>query len=244
MNYYQAIKKTTEFKYNLKEELYKVKSLKQTARIFKEYQKFSAYKKRGIRPLFKDPIALFSSEWLASTFDMDVVILIRHPAAFAGSLKVKNWGFPFSHFLQQPLLMKKKLAPFKSEIEYYAQKDQDTIDQAILLWRIIHQTILEYQQKHRDWSFIRHEDISLNPLSGFQNLFDCLSLDLSEPIKKTIIEHSNYEAQNKEQSFFLKRDSKSNTTTWQDRLTTSEIERIYDGVKDVSKAFYSDREWE
>ena len=50
-----------------------------------------------MRPLVKDPIAIFSAEWLASKFSMDVVVLIRHPAAVAGSLKRRNWTFPFSH---------------------------------------------------------------------------------------------------------------------------------------------------
>jgi len=61
------------------------------------------YKARltGKRPLVKDPLAILSTEWLANRFNMDVVILIRHPAAFVGSLKVANWPFHFSHLLNQ-----------------------------------------------------------------------------------------------------------------------------------------------
>lgn len=52
----------------------------------------------GRRLLIKDPLAYFSSKWFAKSYDMDVLILIRHPAAFAASLKQQGWYFPFSHF--------------------------------------------------------------------------------------------------------------------------------------------------
>ena len=37
--------------------------------------------------LLKDPIACMSSEYLHREFEMDVVIIIRHPAAFVSSLQ-------------------------------------------------------------------------------------------------------------------------------------------------------------
>jgi hypothetical protein len=49
------------------------------------------YRLGAYRPLMKDPIAFFSAEWLARTFGMDVVVLVRHPAALAGSLKRLDW---------------------------------------------------------------------------------------------------------------------------------------------------------
>ncbi len=41
----------------------------------------------GARPLLKDPIAVLSAPWLERTFGMQVVFSVRHPAAFAASLK-------------------------------------------------------------------------------------------------------------------------------------------------------------
>jgi hypothetical protein len=52
------------------------------------------------RPLLKDPIAALSADWLAKRFDMDVVILIRHPAAFVTSLMRMHWRFDFNTFLR------------------------------------------------------------------------------------------------------------------------------------------------
>jgi hypothetical protein len=52
------------------------------------------------------------------------------------------------------------LYPFESDIRAFAESEHDIIEQATLLWRILHHMILPYQEKHQDWVFIRHEDIS------------------------------------------------------------------------------------
>ena len=43
--------------------------------------------------IYKDPIASFASEYLHTNYNFDVIVLIRHPAAFCGSLKRLGWGF-------------------------------------------------------------------------------------------------------------------------------------------------------
>jgi hypothetical protein len=74
----------------------------------------------GSAALIKDPFAFFSSEWLAERFDMAVVVVIRHPAAFVSSIINLNWSHPFSHFLEQTLLLNERLVPFEDEIREYA----------------------------------------------------------------------------------------------------------------------------
>jgi hypothetical protein len=221
----------------------KPKSLKDVLRLVGDYCNF-LFHRVSVRPLVKDPIAVFSAEWLAATFDMDVILLIRHPAAFAGSLKRLNWPHPFSHFLDQPLLMRDHLYPFEAEIREYAEKEQDIVDQAALLWKLIYHMVLKYQKNHRDWVFIRHEDLSRDPLSGFQTLFNKLNLALSEHIREVIREHSDPANPNQASRYnSIQLDSKSNLSNWRNRLTESEVERIRTQVEDVSSAFYSDEDW-
>ncbi len=62
-----------------------------------DYVNYYKYRMYNIRPLIKDPIGLFSYKWLVSKFDMDVLVLIKHPAAFVSSLK-KNGHSP-SHLI-------------------------------------------------------------------------------------------------------------------------------------------------
>lgn len=243
--YYEQIKKTINFSYNLIGEVKEIRCLKDVLRLLGDYGTFLFYRISNVRPLIKDPIAVFSAEWLASKFDMNVIVMIRHPAAFAYSLKRKNWTFRFSNFLKQPLLMKDHLYPFEDKIKEYADKEHDIIDQAALLWNIIHHTIIKYKKKHNDWIFLRHEDIAENPISAFQTIFRKLDIEYSKHIRDVIEEFSN--SKNPIEQFknnkSLKRDSKSSISNWKTNLAKFEIDRIRAEVEDISIMFYSDDNW-
>lgn len=72
---------------------------------------------------------------------MNVLVQVRHPAAFCSSLKVKDWEFDFNNFLRQPLLIENYLYPFRDEIQEFAERKRNIIEQGILLWNCIHHTI-------------------------------------------------------------------------------------------------------
>jgi hypothetical protein len=243
--FYEHIKNTIGFSYDLVAGVKTIRCRADLWRILRQYTSFLKCRISNVRPLIKDPIAVFSAEWLASTFDMDVIVLIRHPAAFTSSLKRLNWTIPFSHFLEQPLLMKDHLSSFEAEVREYADKEHDVIEQATLFWRLIYHMVINYQKNHNDWIFIRHEDLSRDPLRGFQTLFNKLNLEFTEHVGETIKEYTDSanpsEAPEEGQS--LKLDSKLNIWNWKSRLAVSEIERIRTQVEDISSVFYSDEDW-
>lgn len=248
--YYQHIKNTLCFRYNVTGHLKAIRSLKDVGCFLKNYPEFLAYRLRGVRAFVKGADSVFMAEWLARTFDMDVVILIRHPAAFASSWKRLNWTHEFSHFLRQPLLMRDYLYPFEEQIKEYARKehDHDIVNQAILLWNIIYSAVRKYQESHKDWVFLRHEDISRDPLGQFRDLFQRLDLDFSARVRRVIQESSSpsnpVEAPpGRSTQKHIKRDSKANIWNWKKRLTETEIERIREQVEDIAKAFYSETDW-
>jgi len=193
------------------------------------------------RPLMKDPLALFSTEWLAERFNMDVVLLIRHPAAFVGSLKVADWPFPFSHLLKQPLLLEHYLTDFKDEIKEYADHEHDIIDQAILLWNLIYSTAAKFQLKHgEDWIFVKHEDLSRAPLDEFRRIYHKLDLSFTEAARNRIAKYSFADEQDEER---MKRDSKSNIWKWTYRLTDEEIRRVREKTENIASKFYGEEDW-
>jgi hypothetical protein len=244
--YHEHIRNTLEFRYNLIGGLRGMRSLKDVERVLQEYRTFRMYRSCDVRPLVKDPFALFSAEWFAETFGMDVVILIRHPAAFVSSLKRLKWGFPFWHLLKQPLLMRDHLHSFETQLKECESERCDVIDQAILLWNILYYVVVEYRKKHKDWVFLRHEDISRDPQRCFQDLFVRLGLDFSSQVESAIQEHSDPSNPSEVPiawAYALKRDSRSAIWSWKDRLTKSEIERIREGSWDIAQEFYSDDDW-
>jgi hypothetical protein len=245
-DFYQDIKNTIEFRTDLLSNLKHARSSKERMHEIGRFFQLLKYRASNVRPLLKDPIAVFSADWLSSKFNADNIIMIRHPLAFAGSIKVNNWKHPFSHFLAQPLLMNDHLYPFAEEIKYFAKEDRDIIDQAVLLWKLIHYMILKYKKSKPAWIYIRHEDLSGDPVKGFKSIFSKLNIEYSKHVSEVITSHSmpvNSEALRYSDFKELQRDSASNIRNWEDRLTPAEVKRIKSQVYEISKEFYSDDEW-
>jgi hypothetical protein len=235
-----------EFRYNYLAEARSVRSRRDVRVLVRDGGRFLGNRMRHVRPLVKDPMALFSAEWIAETFDAQVVVIVRHPAAFAGSIKLDGWAHPFSHFLDQPALMEDHLRSFQGEIREFASQEHDILDQAALLWRLIHRTIADYRAHHPDWLVVRHEDLSRDPIEGFEAIFDALDLSYTEEVQEAILRstsRSNPGDRDVNGRQFLARDSRANVDNWRHRLTAAEVERIRARVADVSPLFYSDDEW-
>ena len=199
---------------------------------------------RHLRPLLKDPIALFSAEWLADNFNSQNIVLIRHPAAFVSSLLRLNWRFDFRNFENQSGLIEKYLAPFDKRIQ---EMSGDFLEEACLLWSCLHFVIHQYQKKHSNWVFLRHEDISRNPELEFKKIFQKININFTETIQQEIVKFSGpknpKEVEKSGQIHQLKRDSRSNIKNWKERLTSEQTERVWELTKDVSKYFYNEQDW-
>lgn len=195
-------------------------------------------RRRRLRPLLKDPIAVFSAEWLARAFNADVVTIVRHPAAFVHSFTRAGWPFDFRNLLGQPLLMEHYLQPFADEIQAAVRVRPDPVDSAALLWRVIYHTVWICHERHPSWCRVRHEDLSLDPSGEFHRLFRRLDLPFTSAVQENIVESTSGHREG-----WLRRDSRENVGIWRRGLRTEEIERIRRQVDDVSSRFYSDAEW-
>ena len=143
-----------------------VRSARNLAANVRELGRALRWRAAHARPMVKDPIAFFSAEWLARTFDMHVVMLVRHPAAFTGSLKRNGWQFDFTNFTAQPRLVATYLPTFEDEYAAAAKRRPDLVDQAVLLWRCINSVVVSLSQQHPDWLVVRYEDLAADPVAG------------------------------------------------------------------------------
>jgi len=233
-----------DYKYPLANKLLNSSDIKEIALAFRDQFLFLQHRFYGDRPLVKDPIAVFSVEWLYKNFDMDVLVLIRHPAAFCSSLKVNNWTFDFNHFLQQPLLMDRYLYCFHEEIKEAVKGKLDIIDQGVLLWNCIHHVIRIYRDDYSSWYFARHEDLSFDPITHFKSIYAAFGIEFSDTVKNNILEScGSQNSAEREIKETILRDSKKNIWNWKNRLTDQEIERIRAGTSRVAGYFYSESEW-
>jgi hypothetical protein len=246
--YCNEISDTLAFRYQLNSQIKRIMKNKCGVKtFFKGYVNFLTDRHiRKPRPLIKDPIALFSTEWLAEKFNMDVVILIRHPAAFVSSIKRMKWPHDFSNFLNQPLLMRDHLSNFEKDIKVHIKSEHDIIDDAILLWRMFYYFINKLRKTNKHFIFIKHEDLACNAVNGFNTIFDRLDLEFTEKIKKIIINSTNSSNPTEAPQGVmhqLKRNSKGIVQNWKNRLSASEIKRVKDGVEDISGLFYNEEDW-
>ena len=157
--YLPHLERTLRFEYGYRRQLRTLRSPSEAVRSAQDAIAFARARHSDARPLVKDPIALMSAEWLAERFEMDVVVTIRHPAAFAASVLRLGWTHPFETFLDD-----ERLSAFEPEIRRQATAPGDPLDQAALLWRILYSTVDGYRSRHADWVFVRHEDASRAPL--------------------------------------------------------------------------------
>lgn len=202
---------------------------------------------RKRRLLLKDPLALFSAEWLAGRFEMEVVILVRHPASFISSIKRLNWGFDYEqNWLAQPLLMRDLLSGYESTFADYVG-ERDLVGEGIVVWNAMYDVVSKYQERHPDWAFIRYEDLAEAPKAGFRSMYDRLGLTWSSDVERTIAAHSGSENPAEVEpdgKHVLRRDSWSAARTWHDRLSRDEVGRVREETEAVWRRFYDDAAWE
>jgi hypothetical protein len=244
-DFYTALSDTFHFRYNIGAELSTVRSLRDFARLTRDSTIFLKNKTLGIAPLLKDPMAVLSAEWLANCFEVNILISVRHPAAFVSSCKQLNWSFNFDNFLNQPLLMKKYFAPFESEIIDYAKYDHPLIDKLILVWKLIYWVVADYRSHHPEWIILRYEDICHDPLNQFQTIFKAFDLEFTPNVQSFIQDSTTYQQFKGvfQEIHSVKRDSQKYSDIWKKRLSETEIDYIRNRVEDVSKLFYTDADW-
>jgi hypothetical protein len=239
-----AFKELLEFDYHLWDEIRSLRSRRDVLRMGRDFFIFYNGLMRGQRVLLKDPFAVFSTPWFANTLGCRVVITVRHPAAFASSLKRLNWPFEFQDLLNQPLLMRDHLEPFRDEMQ--SIRPDDVIGQAALLWKLVYRAVHATCESQPDFIVVRHEDISRDPIPRYRDLYSSLGLEFNRRVEKAILNSSSSENPvelSRKKIHGFKLDSRASIDIWKKRLTTEEADRIYKITKDVSSLYYSEAEW-
>jgi hypothetical protein len=232
------------FRYRPGAELRSLRSPKDAARMGRDWARFDRDRRRVSAALMKDPIALFSSEWLAATFGMRVVVMIRHPAAFAVSIRRRNWRHRFADFLDQPLLMRDFLGPHETELRAAAQRRPAILDEAILLWNVLYGAVARLQERHPDWIFVRHEDVAAAPVERFRELYAGLGLEWTPPVERLVRETSSAENPGEVgRADSIRRASASQVRAWTAQLSAEETERVRSGTEPLWRRSYADGDW-
>lgn len=244
-DYRPGLAATLRFRYDLAGQVRQRPGRTTLEALARDSWNFTLARIRHARPLVKDPIAAFSSDWLARTFGAQVVVLVRHPAAFAASVKRLAWTFPFHDLLAQDALMRDHLAAFEGELRARAGGPPDSVDDAALMWRLVYSVLFRFGDEHPEWLFIRQEDLARRPIGGFSQLFDRLCLPRDERIERTIGWYSSgrLEEEAGAAEGDIRRHSEDTTRRWRERLTPEEQGRVKLACAPLASRFYTVDEW-
>ena len=243
--YLSAFQKTLALRYGLFSEIKSLKSRRDFLRMGRDLGIF--LRGRVVRQpvLLKDPFAVFSLPWFAERLDCRVVVTIRHPAGFASSLKKLNWPFDFKDLLDQPLLMRDYLEPFRADMERI--RPDDVIGQSALLWRMVYRVVDSISKSNPSIILLRHEDLSLDPAAGYARAYESLGLAYTAQVQETIRNSSSSENPaelSSRKTHSVKLDSRANLENWKKRLSADEIARVRALTEDVASLFYADVKWD
>lgn len=239
-----AFQNLLEFDYYLWDEIRSLRSRKDFLRMGRDFMIFYNALERGQRALLKDPFAVFSVPWFAQRLNCRVVITMRHPAAFASSLQRLGWSFDFSNLLEQPLLMRDHLEPFREQM--LAITPEDVIGQAALLWKMIYSVVQKFQQMNSEWIVIQHEDLSADPINRYRDLYTKLDLEFTQRVEKVILDSSSSENPTElspKKTHSVKLDSAANVKNWKKRLDSGVIQRIRDITGETADYYYPAENW-
>ncbi|MEZ5218802.1 MAG: sulfotransferase domain-containing protein [Ilumatobacteraceae bacterium] len=221
------------------------RSPREVAASLREIGRAELWRARRPRLIIKDPLAAFSTEWWHDAYGIEPLILIRHPAAFAGSLKKLGWQFDFVHLANQPHLLSGPLASMASEIEAAARTQPDLIGQATLLWRAVNRSLVELADR-RGWAVHRYEDLASEPLGAFHRLYDQYGLRWDGSVEAAIRSYTSSENAGEvsvADRLSIRRDSSTAMTTWTKRLDGAEIDRVRRETAEISTRFYTESDW-
>jgi hypothetical protein len=99
---------------------------------------------------------------------------------------------------------------------------------------------------HPEFKIIRHEDLSVDPLTGYRELYDFLGLAFDNKVRDAILNSSSSENPvelSRKKIYSVKLDSRANLDNWKRRLAMDEITRVHRMTESISHLYYSDNEW-
>lgn len=185
------------------------------------------------RMMIKDPLACLLNGYLAARFDLQLLILFRHPAGFVSSIIRLGWpiGKFLRDFLTRRQLIDDHLGPYENLMRQY--QNADDIRGATVLYGVLNTVQWRQIENNPEIRWRLFEDLCHDPLHSFKELFEefCLpyTLDTRERHIKMCTRGSS--DPNDYRVHAVARNSAAMADSWKRQLEAdqvTEIRRIWD----------------
>jgi hypothetical protein len=244
----RAFSDTTRLRYRPLAELRANRALPDIARLAKNLTAFSAGRLRGRRALLDDPYAVLSAAWFARRLNAVTVVLVRDPVTWAGSWRKLGWTTYFHELLEQPLLVRDLLGERAGELRALVGS-QDELAKNATLWRVAYEAVDAMRGEVDSLHVVRYEDLAADPERAFGELCRTCGLEWGESARRAVRDATQAgNAPTRAMSWTLKgglsrtayqpMDSRAALTTYKERLTAEEIDRVTELTREVRARFY------
>jgi len=156
-------------------------------------------------------------DWLASEFDVDVLVLLRHPAnVLASWMQVTLKDSRNATLETRPEVRTRFLDTWDIRLP-----GPDPVEQ--MCWRICLLTaaLEDSAQRHPDWHVRTHEDLCDDPVAKFKSLCVDLDLEWSDARADYLVSHNT-----PGDGFKLKRVAEDLPNSWEQRLDDASLETL------------------
>ena len=181
----------------------------------------------GSRLTIKDPIAFFSAEWIARTYDAPVIIMARHPAGVISSYLTLGWPPETPYIVDHHLPLSQGV--LDADIAKYRKNPDDHLGGLILQWKLFTHYTMDLMQLHPDWKFFLHKHVCNSPMEAFTEMYAYAGLDMSERVRNFIGTNTRgnlVDPKSDHAQHMLTRNSASLPQAWKQRLDDDSARRI------------------
>lgn len=192
-------------------------------------QQWSPFRRRIKRLVIKEvnPLAL---AWLIGRYRPRVIYLLRHPAAVASSFERMGWT---TGTLQQRL--QSHATTVASTGSFWA--DQGSL-QALAL-----RTALHCLRSHTDFQIVRYEDLCMDPLKIFRDLYNFSELSWSDEVARRIDGMSKEQTSGDTGDYGVHRESRTMTEKWRTEVSEQALAEIRQTYLLDNPEYYSEQDW-
>ena len=167
---------------------------------------------RDRRLLIKSVHAAMSVQWLAATFDLEVLVLLRHPAAVLASWQ--SLGLP-EHYVRL-----ERVPEVRRRCEEWGVPlpGPDELEHTVWLLGVL-LTSLEQAARDSGFALRTHEQMCLSPVDEFRALYRELGLEWTD-----MADHNLYSLNRPGQGWTVERAAQDQPDLWKTRLSPATVD--------------------
>ena len=195
------------------------------------------------RYLLKDPMATLASQYFHRRFDMEVVVIVRHPIPILTSMRRVGTDHDLTDLISQPRLYQKYLKPILGKTDI---NRLPLLERQALLWTSLNLVLSDFVRNNPDFIVLRHKDIASKPFENFKRLYSRLGLEYTDTVDRRIqqlTDRRNIIRVENGVMHVLKRNSRGLITRRYPSFTAAEERLIHSLTDDVVKLFFPTTSW-